>query len=119
VTVHLIASSYGDSALNCFGDADDALYCDLLAGNGQAAGVEVWAWCLMPNHLHLILVPSDPDGLRRALARVHPFYPASSRRGASAAGTSGRAASAPSRWRRSASRRHCAIAFSSEACPGT
>lgn len=25
----------------------------------------------MPNHVHLILVPSDPDGLRRALARVH------------------------------------------------
>jgi putative transposase len=28
----------------------------------------------MPNHVHLILVPSDPDGLRRALARVHHRY---------------------------------------------
>ena len=28
----------------------------------------------MPNHVHLILVPSDPDGLRRALARVHRHY---------------------------------------------
>jgi putative transposase len=28
----------------------------------------------MPNHVHLILVPSDPDGLRRALARVHRSY---------------------------------------------
>jgi putative transposase len=28
----------------------------------------------MPNHVHLILVPSDPDGLRRALARVHRQY---------------------------------------------
>ena len=28
----------------------------------------------MPNHVHLILVPSDPDGLRRALARVHRIY---------------------------------------------
>ena len=28
----------------------------------------------MPNHVHLILVPSDPDGLRRALARVHRVY---------------------------------------------
>ena len=25
----------------------------------------------MPNHVHLILVPSDPEGLRRALAHVH------------------------------------------------
>ena len=50
------------------------LYRDLLAANCGAAGVEVWAWCLMPNHVHLILVPSDPDGLRRALARVHRAY---------------------------------------------
>src|SRR3978361_669155 len=28
----------------------------------------------MPNHVHLILVPSDPAGLRRALARVHRSY---------------------------------------------
>jgi putative transposase len=57
-----------------FGDHDYALYRDLLAANCRAAGVEVWAWCLMPNHVHLILVPSDPDGLRRALARVHRHY---------------------------------------------
>jgi putative transposase len=57
-----------------FGDLDYALYRDLLAAHCSAAGVEVWAWCLMPNHVHLILVPSDPDGLRRALARVHRGY---------------------------------------------
>jgi putative transposase len=28
----------------------------------------------MPNYVHLILVPSDPDGLRRALSRVHRGY---------------------------------------------
>jgi hypothetical protein len=28
----------------------------------------------MPKHVHLILVPSDTDGLRRALARVHRSY---------------------------------------------
>jgi len=57
-----------------FDDGDYALYRDLLAANCRDAGVEVWAWCLMPNHVHLILVPSDPDGLRRALARVHRSY---------------------------------------------
>jgi len=30
--------------------------------------------CLMPNHVHLILVPSEADGLRRALAPVHRRY---------------------------------------------
>ncbi len=34
----------------------------------------MWAWCLMPNHVHLILVPADEDGLRRALARTHRSY---------------------------------------------
>ncbi|HXI07489.1 MAG TPA: transposase [Bradyrhizobium sp.] len=43
---------------------------DLLAASCRAAGVEIWAWCLMPNHVHLILVPSDADGLRRALVRA-------------------------------------------------
>ena len=57
-----------------FNDDDYALYRDLLATHCRSAGVEVWAWCLMPNHVHLILVPSDPDGLRRALARVHRIY---------------------------------------------
>jgi len=28
----------------------------------------------MPNHVHLILVPPDPDALRRALASVHRRY---------------------------------------------
>ena len=29
-----------------------------------AAGVAVWAYCLMPNHVHLILAPPDADRLR-------------------------------------------------------
>ena len=36
-----------------FGDADYALYRDLLAINCKAVDVEVWAWVLMPNHLSI------------------------------------------------------------------
>lgn len=57
-----------------FGAEDYTFYRDCLAVHCQAAGVEVWAWCLMPNHVHLILVPPDPDGLRRALAPTHRRY---------------------------------------------
>lgn len=57
-----------------FDDADYALYRSLLREHCSAASVEVWGYCLMPNHVHLILVPADPDGLRRALARVHRIY---------------------------------------------
>src|SRR3954465_1663487 len=71
---HHVTQRGNGRARTFFGDEDYALYRDLLAENCRAAGVEVWAWCLMPNHVHLILVPSDPDGLRRALARVHRSY---------------------------------------------
>ena len=57
-----------------FGDGDHELYRSLLAENCAAAGVEVWAWVLMPNHVHMILVPADEDGLRRALAPLHRRY---------------------------------------------
>src|SRR6266566_4301224 len=57
-----------------FGEEDYQTYLDLLAEHCRAAGVEVWAWCLMPNHVHLMLVPPEPDGLRRALARAHRHY---------------------------------------------
>ncbi len=38
-------------------------------------GVEVWAYCLMPNHVHLIVVPASEDGLRRAVGEAHRRYP--------------------------------------------
>src|ERR1700726_2630650 len=71
---HHVTQRGNGRARTFFGDDDYALYRDLLAENCRAAKVEVWAWCLMPDHVHLILVPSDPDGLRRALARVHRRY---------------------------------------------
>ena len=46
------------------GDADYQLYLDLVAAGCAKAGVEVWAYCLMPGHVHLIAVPQDQDGLR-------------------------------------------------------
>ncbi len=57
-----------------FEEADYRFYRDLLAEQAKAAGVEVWSWVLMPNHVHLILVPTEPDGLRRCLAATHRRY---------------------------------------------
>jgi putative transposase len=71
---HHVTQRGNGRAQTFFGDDDYVLYRDLLAAHCRAAGVEVWAWCLMPNHVHLILVPSDADGLRRALSRVHRIY---------------------------------------------
>jgi putative transposase len=71
---HHVTQRGNGGARTFFGDQDYVLYRDLLAEHCHAAAVEVWAWCLMPNHVHLILVPSDEDGLRRALSRVHRIY---------------------------------------------
>jgi len=57
-----------------FGADDYALYRQLLAEGCEAAGVAVWGYCLMPNHVHLILVPEDIDGLRAALGETHRRY---------------------------------------------
>ncbi len=71
---HHVTQRGNGRARTFFGDDDYALYRDLLGESCLAAGVEVWAWCLMPNHVHLILVPADADGLRRALAVAHRAY---------------------------------------------
>lgn len=57
-----------------FGEDDYAEYRGLIAQSCRVAGVEVWGYCLMPNHVHLILVPADEGGLRAALADAHRRY---------------------------------------------
>jgi len=57
-----------------FEDGDQEVYRDLLAEQTRKRGVEVWAWCLMPNHVHLILTPSDEAGLGLAVGEAHRRY---------------------------------------------
>src|ERR1035438_1033163 len=57
-----------------FGDDDYRLYLDLLADRCERYGVAIWAWCLMPNHVHLVAVPSDEGSLAAALGRTHQAY---------------------------------------------
>ena len=54
-----------------FEDDDYRAYIDLMAEWCGRQGVAVWAYCLMPNHVHLIAVPDDEDGLRRAMGEAH------------------------------------------------
>ena len=57
-----------------FGEEDYSAYKDLVAAACAARQVRCLAWCLMPNHVHLILVPANADGLRAALADAHRRY---------------------------------------------
>ena len=71
---HHITQRGNGRAQTFFSDEDYALYRALLAEHCAAQGVAVWSWVLMPNHVHLILVPSHEDSLRAALSRVHRAY---------------------------------------------
>jgi len=57
-----------------FTSSDYRKYLALAAEYCREFDTEVWAYCLMPNHVHLILVPAAEDGLWRPLARTHLRY---------------------------------------------
>ena len=58
-----------------FFTADDyQSYRQLMAEWCAKYRVEIWAYCLMPNHVHLIAVPETEDALARAIGEAHRRY---------------------------------------------
>ena len=57
-----------------FAEEDYAAYLELMSERCREEGVEIWAYCLMPNHVHLIAVPKREDSLRRAIGEAHRRY---------------------------------------------
>ena len=57
-----------------FRESDYRAYKTILARFCERESVKVWAYCLMPNHVHLILVPETGYGLRRSLGEAHRRY---------------------------------------------
>lgn len=57
-----------------FCDDDFRYYLELLSTYTKMPGTEIWAYCLMPNHVHLVMMPEEEDGLRAVLAEVHRRY---------------------------------------------
>lgn len=54
-----------------FSDEDRRFYLDWLGRYCRKHSVEILAYCLMPNHVHLVLVPEHKEGLERALKPLH------------------------------------------------
>jgi putative transposase len=57
-----------------FSASDYRLYLKIAAEEFASAGAQVWAYCLMPNHVHLIVVPSEESGLAKAVGATHARY---------------------------------------------
>ncbi|VAW98985.1 Transposase and inactivated derivatives [hydrothermal vent metagenome] len=71
---HHVTQRGNRRAQTFFEESDYALYKDLLSEAAQRANAKIWCYCLMPNHVHIIIVPSDKDGLRRTFADAHRRY---------------------------------------------
>lgn len=57
-----------------FEDLDYLYYLRLLREHSHRLDVSIQAYCLMPNHVHLILTPSDENALSAMLQRLHSDY---------------------------------------------
>jgi putative transposase len=57
-----------------FSDDDYRTYIDLMKEWCEARGVEIWAYCLMPNHVHMIAIPETTESLKLAIGEAHRRY---------------------------------------------
>jgi putative transposase len=57
-----------------FSDPDRHAYLSLLRAYATRQSVEILAYCLMTNHIHLVVVPRTSDGLHRTLKPLHMQY---------------------------------------------
>ncbi len=57
-----------------FDEEDRFRYLEILRVAAAQAGLRVWTYCLMPNHVHLIVAGERRDSMARALGAAHRRY---------------------------------------------
>jgi len=57
-----------------FKNEDYQYYLELFKEWYKEEELDVWAYCLMTNHVHLIISPNNPSNLSRAIGEVHWRY---------------------------------------------
>jgi putative transposase len=71
---HLV-TQYGNFDATLFQDEADYIYFrELLASESKRNYVEIWAWCLLPGRIHLLMTPSDTMGLGNCMAGLSRQY---------------------------------------------
>lgn len=55
-------------------DADRMVYLDLLRHHVQEQQLSMQGYCLMSNHVHLIVIPRRPEALAEAMKQTHGRY---------------------------------------------
>ena len=57
-----------------FGDEDKDRYLQILAHYSDVCSMEIWAYCLMENHVHLLVVPRSDESLARGIGGTSLVY---------------------------------------------
>jgi putative transposase len=57
-----------------FDDHDYQTYLSIAAELKEKLAIEVWAYCLMPNHIHSVVVPRENGALSKYFATLHRRY---------------------------------------------
>ncbi len=57
-----------------FVDDDRRAYLDILKRQSDQYGLAIMGYCLMVNHIHLLVVPRQRDSLAKAVGRTHFIY---------------------------------------------
>ena len=57
-----------------FNRADYQEYLRSMKSACRRFNVDIWAYCLMPNHVHLVLVPETTNALAKAVGTAHEAY---------------------------------------------
>ena len=55
-------------------DDDRLFYLDRLRRKAADYGLSILGWCLMPNHIHVVAVPSQPFSMAKAFGQTHHAY---------------------------------------------
>ena len=65
----------GVRRINVFDDAEDKRsYIKIFSELSLEESLEIHAYCLMDNHVHLLVVPNKEDSLRKVIGETHRLY---------------------------------------------
>lgn len=71
---HHITQRGNNRATVFFDDEDRQTYLKLLAGYAEKYHLQIWAYCLMNNHIHLLAVPETETSLSRGIGLTNQVY---------------------------------------------
>lgn len=68
-------TQWGNRAQNVFFcDSDKKLYLELLHKYARRAGIKLYAYCLMDNHVNMVVVPRKANSFSEGFGELHREY---------------------------------------------